>query len=251
MKKNNIFLLLALVFTIVFSACSGDNLDIRHDLAGGSEIQLTPPQAQDQVLTPGLEEAYNEFKELVRKKDADGFIERFVSDNTAATSDPYIPTGAEEFIYYWGTDYIEPEDLDLWPVLEELIKLGGRYNSETNTFQVPFMFFDVPDEFKDEKITYCFVVNDKDVNLYEKKDLQSAIIAKLDYNVIYYEPEPGDWFVDMAETDLVSVRTLGGVEGYTQKKYMRRLTDWRFELHETEEGWKLKYLIDGQFSDWR
>ena len=231
--------MLVLMLIIIFTACASktDSRDISHDIPAG----LDSPD--DMVFCAEFDEIFEEFKQLVKEREYHAFLERFVDENTASSLDPHHPTGAEEFIEFWSLNYFNPANSEVWTVLDEIIELGGRLNAEKNIFRAPFILFGDPDIFNNAKGDFTFIVNGKDVNLYEENDLDSKIIAKLGYNAICYLSGQGEWFSDNTEADLVRVRMPDGAEGYIQKGYLKSLIDWRLEMHKTEEGWKLKYLV--------
>ena len=247
MKKFVKFLLPVLLLALL-TGCpkSEGNPDIGYDFSAPPEVQLFPPEHQ--VFGEEFDPVYKEFKEIVSNRDYKNF-ERFLDKNTATSPDPQNPTGLYEFYDAWGFNYFDPATSALWPELDEILRLGGRFDAATKTFMAPYTVFDCPDEFKDNDGDYCFILIDKGVNLYEEKDTESKIIAKLDYNIVYLDrAERG--FSDKAGTDLIKINTLGKVEGYIKKQHMKSLLEWRIEITETEDGWKLKYLIFGKELEW-
>ena len=248
MKKLVKILAPVLILALLIAGCStsAKNPDTRYDLSAPPEVQLFPPE--NQVFGEEFDQVYEEFKDIVSKRDYENFA-RFLDENTATSPDPQNPTGVDEFYDAWAFNYFDPASSALWPELDEIIRLGGRFDAETQTFMAPYTVFDCPDEFKDDNSDYCFILIDKNVNLYEENDIGSIVIAKLDYNIVYLDRAERGFF-DKAGTDLIKINTLSGVEGYIEKQSMKSLLEWRIKINKTEEGWKLEYLIFGKELEW-
>lgn len=247
MKRYMKCLPLLLIAAVMLIACqAAENADTRYDMSAPPEVQIFPPQNQD--FDEDFTEAFTEFKRVVSYRDYEN-IGQFLDQNTATSPDPDQPTGWDEFFDAWAFNYYDPASSALWPALEEIIRHGGLFDVEAKTFMAPYMIFACPDELKDSNSDYGFILVDEDVNMYESKDVKSKILAKLSYNFVYLDRDERG-FSDKAPSDLVKINTLGGVEGYIEKRHMWSLMDFRLELHETEEGWKLKYLVTGKEIEW-
>lgn len=152
--------------------------------------------------------------------------------------------GVKDFRKLWK------KDSDFWAEFIPVIKNGGSFNEyeeELTAFSAPYVFTDMPemlDQFEH------FVVFGSDVNLREKPDLNSRVIAKLSYNVVKVDPEaavkrktgPGehDWKIDWQK-----VTTLGGQTGWMKAEFVRSPIDYRAGFEKKRGKWVMTFFIAG------
>ncbi|MCL1808536.1 MAG: SH3 domain-containing protein [Clostridiales bacterium] len=245
-KHAGIAILMVLVTAFILAACAGENLDIRYDLSAEPEYQLFPPG--DQAFGEDFTEALEEFKTIVKNRNQHE-LEHFLDENVRTSFDVEYPTGPDEFNDAWLLDTQDYKISAVWEVLESVLSLEGVYDAGAGTYHSPYTYFACPDRFKDDNIDLCFAVTAEGVNLYEKKDLKSKIIARIDYNIVYLDVDERD-YNEKPPTELVKINTAGGVIGYVQKQYLHSLVDNRILMHRTEDGWRLKYLVSGRMYEW-
>jgi hypothetical protein len=199
------------------------------------DIQLSPPPNQD--FPEEFASVYSMFEGIVERRDY-AAIEDFLFEDVVSSN--YGQPGKEEFMDYWSLENTR-DDSALWPVLDEILTLGGRYDPANKVFQAPYVYIDVPAEYRSD---YGFVVMGEDVNLYEEKDLHSNVKAALSYNIIYISRDERNFYLKEDE-DLIGIVTLSGNGGFIQKKYMKSHIDYRMEIRNIDGEWKLTVLLMG------
>ena len=130
-----------------------------------------------------------------------------------------------------------------WEEFIPVIKNGGRFVNEgsTKTFSAPYVFTDFPEDL--DAFEY-FMIFGSDVNLRKEPNTTAEVVSKLSYNVIKLHEdskplgvrERPEWF---------RVKTLGGQEGYVNRKYFRSPIDYRAGFEKKRGVWKMIYFISG------
>lgn len=129
-----------------------------------------------------------------------------------------------------------------WKEFLPVIKNGGAFENEGKSFMAPYTFSNWPDDV--DGFEY-HVIFGNDVNLRKMPDMKAEVVAKLSYNVVEIQPEtvpksgkseyPGWWLV----------RTLGGLEGYVKKEYVRSHIDYRAGFDKIRGAWRMTFFVAG------
>ena len=197
--------------------------------------QLLPPD--EQIFDSEFADVYNRFVSAVDQKDL-SVIDGFLADETMVSLGEYR-LGKVSFYKYWELD-ANPEQSELWAVLEEIIHLGGLYYPETKTFWAPYTFTDV------ELNGYeYYIVIDRNVKAYASPDSSSEVIEYLNYNILKVNELPNR-FWEKTDQYFIRITTPSGITGYIQKMHIRSPIDYRLGIECDENGdWKLSFLIAG------
>lgn len=151
--------------------------------------------------------------------------------------------GIADFRRIWK---IHTKGTRFWTEFLPVIKNGGAFVREngrrTNLFYAPYTFNSFPEDLDAFEYHAIFGFN---VNLRKEPRMSAQVAAKLSYNVVRIEPEnlpksgrseyPGWW----------RVRTLGGLDGYVKKEYVRSPIDYRAGFEKKRGHWKMVAFIAG------
>ena len=148
-------------------------------------------------------------------------------------------SGVKDFKKIWE---IEKSDSKFWEEFLPVIKNGGLFCRDgakrTNTFFAPYTFNSFPEDLDPFEHSAIFGSN---VNLRERPDANSAIVASLSYNVVKVENDEGgtkapEWY---------RVKTLGGLAGYVKAEYVRSPIAYRAGFEKKRGVWKMIAFISG------
>lgn len=190
--------------------------------------QLLPVDESSQ--NAGFEKFREELLAAVRSKDVD-FLKRHIDEKIRYTFGEN--SGIDGFIKEWNLDK-DPEHSALWAELEEVISLGGTFDSR-NAFVAPYVFSNFPETV--DGFVYLAVI-DKNVKLYSKPDLKSDVIGIINYNLVrdieFKKAQP--WQKVIVQKD---------VAGYVQSKYLRSPVDYRAFFENKSGSWKIVFFVAG------
>jgi len=152
-------------------------------------------------------------------------------------------SGIQDFKKIWG---IEKPGSKFWEEFLPVIKNGGSFfrngQRRTNTFFAPYTFNSFPEDLDSFEHSVIFGSN---VNLRERPDSSSKVIATLSYNIVKME---NDENATSAGTDLPEwylVKTLGGLRGYVKADYVRSPIAYRAGFEKKRGVWKMIAFISG------
>lgn len=137
---------------------------------------------------------------------------------------------------------ITSKNSKFWAEFLPVIKNGGKFEDSGKSFMAPYTFSHWPDDVDGFEYHAIFGNN---VNLRKEPDLKADIVAQLSYNVVEIQPEtvpksgkseyPG-WYL---------VKTLGGLEGYVKREYVRSHIDYRAGFEKIRGKWKMTFFLAG------
>ncbi|MEM7188309.1 MAG: SH3 domain-containing protein [Pseudomonadota bacterium] len=125
---------------------------------------------------------------------------------------------------------------DYWRALEDVLRMGGRFEDGGTSFAAPYTDTVTPPESYDPYLTF-FVIG-RSVALRERPIRWGKLIARLDHDIVTVL-EGGEG------TTYMRVRLADGRTGFVHRDYLRSQVDYRaaFELDGTD--WKLVRFIAG------
>lgn len=137
---------------------------------------------------------------------------------------------------------ITSKNSKFWAEFLAVIKNGGKFEDGGKSFMAPYTFSHWPDDVDGFEYHAIFGNN---VNLRKEPDLKADVVAQLSYNVVEIQPEtvpksgkseyPG-WYL---------VKTLGGLEGYVKREYVRSHIDYRAGFEKIRGKWKMTFFLAG------
>lgn len=150
--------------------------------------------------------------------------------------------GIADFKRIWK---INAKDSPFWDEFLRVIKNGGNFRGKgaRKIFFAPYTFESFPEDLDAFEHVVIF---GSDVNLRERPDLGSPVVAALSYNVakIDYEGSVKD---PASDGDLVwtKIETLGGKRGFVKSEYARSPIDYRAGFQKKKGKWKMTVFIAG------
>jgi len=152
-------------------------------------------------------------------------------------------SGIQDFKKIWG---IEKPGSKFWEEFLPVIKNGGSFfrngQRRTNTFFAPYTFNSFPEDLDAFEHSVIFGSN---VNLRERPDPTSKVLATLSYNIVQMENDEPGTNSDAAEADWYRVKTLGGLRGYVKADYVRSPIAYRAGFEKKRGVWKMIAFISG------
>jgi len=127
-----------------------------------------------------------------------------------------------------------------WKEFLPVIKNGGAFND--GVFMSPYTFSSWPNDIDGFEYDVIFGNN---VNLRERPDLRSRVIAQLSYNVVKIESQTVPKSGRSEYPDWRLVRTMGGLRGYVKKEYVRNHIDFRAGFEKKRGVWKMTFFLAG------
>jgi len=141
--------------------------------------------------------------------------------------------GIAEFEQFW---HPERASSRLWPILNELLRLGGCFvAAERSEFYTPYVFGRFPHEL--DAFKYVVVIG-SGADLRARPSRKARAIATLEYDIVELLNSPG-------ESDTwVYVRTRN-LNGYVERNSVRSPIDYRLGLRKIGQTWRIVALIAG------
>ena len=170
-----------------------------------------------------------------------------------SVADPAIKSGFggdEGIAGFKRTWKINDKKSRFWDELLRVLKNGGVFDQSVGPadfFTAPYLFSQMPDDLDQFEYHAIFGNN---VNLREKPQPTSRVIAQLSYNIVKIdEPAaikkktgPGEW--DW-EYDWHKVTTLGGKSGWVKAEYVRSSVAARAGFEKKRGSWKMVFFVEG------
>ena len=151
--------------------------------------------------------------------------------------------GVTGFKEMWN---IEGGDSKFWDELLEVVKNGGAFYREngkrTGRFLAPYTFVSFPDDLDPFDHSMIF---GNGVNLRERPDANSPIVAKLSYNVVTVDNGAVVNKPNTEDPDWYRLETLGGLKGFVKAEFVRSSLDYRAGFVKKRGQWKMVFFIAG------
>ncbi|MCB1224757.1 MAG: SH3 domain-containing protein [Verrucomicrobiales bacterium] len=143
--------------------------------------------------------------------------------------------GRDAFIEMWRPSDKESE---LWRELEEIIYLGGAFDSEEGTsFAAPSLFADFGSDPNDDAFTQL-LIKGRNVRLRAEPSLDASIIATASWEIV---ERVSDW----QNEQWVQVLRSDGTKGWVAAEFLRSPIDYRIIFSKGPTGWKIAAFIAG------
>ncbi len=149
-------------------------------------------------------------------------------------------SGPDAFFERWQPG---AADSKLWELLAELLRSGSTYHRESGSADAtyPFFFESFPDDF--DGFTSGVIVG-RNVNVRERPDSESPVIAQLSYDVVRV-PDWGEGDPQSPASPWTHVELHDGTSGYVSRKLIRSPAGYRVGFQKNAGSWKLTYLVAG------
>lgn len=205
--------------------------------------------AQNERQVMPVDEAKNDasflaFRErfiaAVKKKDAKFLLGTLDSDIKGSFGGDQ---GVQDFKKLWKLD--RPNTSQVWNELLKVLNNGGTFSKESDVkeFCAPYSFTLFPADLDAFEHQMIFGNN---VNLREKPDLKSTVVAQLSYNVVKVDYE-NSIKKPNSEREVLwyKVETLGGKKGFVSADFVRSPIDYRACFEKKGSAWKMTFFLAG------
>ena len=136
-------------------------------------------------------------------------------------------------------------EAEFWDEFLPVIKNGGRFVKDSGLphpmFAAPYVFTEFPEDLDSFE---HFMIFGSDVNLRKEPNTSAEVVAKLSFNVVKLH-EDSKPVGDRERPEWYRVKTLGGQEGYVNRRYFRSPIDYRAGFEKKRGVWKMTYFISG------
>jgi len=131
-----------------------------------------------------------------------------------------------------------------WAEFLAVLKNGGGFSKEggNKLFVAPYTFSDWPDDVDGFEYHVIFGNN---VNLREQPSMTAPVLTKLSYNVIKIEPETLPKSGKSEYPEWWQVTTLGGLNGFVKREFVRSHIDYRAGFEKKRGVWKMTFFLAG------
>ena len=148
-------------------------------------------------------------------------------------------SGIADFKRIWR---ITSRDSVFWNEFLPVIKNGGSFvrGGNTKLFYAPYTFNGFPEDVDSFEYQAIF---GKHVNLRERPDTNSPVVASLSYNIVKVDHERS---VKNGENYAwLNIETLGGKKGFVKSEFVRSPIDYRAGFEKRRGVWKMVAFITG------
>jgi hypothetical protein len=145
-------------------------------------------------------------------------------------------TGIADFHAMWRT---RAPDTELWSELGKVLRLGGSFDRE-GRFTAPYVFSRFPD---DLDAFECLVVIGRGVALRAEPKADSALLARLGYEIVTAASQQGPEVVEGKAWHKVTAAN--GQTGYVAGDLLRSPLDWRAGFRKRDGAWRMEFFVAG------
>jgi hypothetical protein len=146
--------------------------------------------------------------------------------------------GLQGFIEQWKLKE-NPEKSPLWDELDRLLRLGGVFTDEAQSFFIaPYTFINFPSFINASEFSLVLVEN---TPIYAAPDRTSPVIALASQEVVKWKYKPGTADLDSFEEVVIYT----GARGFVQRKYLRSPIDYRAGFQDQNGTWKMMFMVNG------
>ena len=151
--------------------------------------------------------------------------------------------GVKDFKEMWK---IEDPKTKFWDEFLQVIRNGGSFSRQngkrTGLFLAPYTFESFPADLDGFE---HFVIFGSGVNLRERAEVDSPVVAKLSYNVVKIDDSATVMKGGSEDADWYRVATIGGLKGFVKAEFVRSPIDYRAGFEKKRGQWKMVVFIAG------
>jgi len=178
--------------------------------------------------------AFREFRDRLRdavdRKDA-AFIAGILASEVKLSVEG--AKGADEFLKEWRP---EAPDSPLWPVLADILRLGGAFKPD-GSFVAPYVHAHFPPKLD---AIMSLVVISTGVAVRKEPRPDAAVLTRISYEIVTAEP----WRDDVP-AGWVKVKASGGHVGYVASELVRSPIGYRAGFARRGGQWRMIFLLAG------
>jgi hypothetical protein len=209
--------------------------------------------AQKECQVPLVDEVNEDPSFLAFRVRLQSIIKRRDKVALLAILDPKITVsfggdvGKKDFEKYWD---IDSKRTRLWDELGTVIANGGYMTADgdVSTFSAPYSFEGFPGSCPVELDLFVHqIIFGKDVALRREPSVKGELITRLSYNVVTLvgEKTVTRETGEHAVPEWYFVKSLGGLEGYVNAKYVRSPIDYRAIFQKRDNRWLMVAFVAG------
>ena len=191
-----------------------------------------------------LRKVLNDLLTVINNKDLEG-LKPFLDANVLVSLGG--ERGWNDFLELWELQS-NPEKSMVWQELKNAITLGGTFDKgNPNAYTTPYLY----STFDYDAYEYAAITGDK-VNIREKPNTKSKVVAQLNYDVVKILPTGQD--SDNSAREKIgdethywlNIQMADGKTGYVWGKFCRMAIDYRITFSKVrDEGWKITSFVAG------
>lgn len=151
--------------------------------------------------------------------------------------------GFAKFVNTWSLDSKQPDTLEVWGILEQILDGGGTFTDGRKNFEAPYVASTWPEKY--DAFDYGAITG-AGVRLRAQPNLNSRILETISHNIVLVLSEDQNQEIDGESYPWIQVETLGGVQGYVWGKFIGYPVGYRagFRRQDNDE-WRMAYLVTG------
>jgi hypothetical protein len=209
--------------------------------------------AQQECHVPFTDEGTTDDSFVAFRKRLKNIIARKDSEGLLSLLDPQITVsyggdmGKRDFVKFWE---LRSKRTRLWEELGTVVENGGYMitGEPLKTFTAPYTFDGFPGACPTELDAFTHqTIFGRDVALRRQPSLSGEVITRLSYNVVTLV---GDKTVTVetgehSVPEWYFVKTLGGLEGYVNARYVRSPFDYRALFQKKKGRWLIVAFVAG------
>ena len=197
--------------------------------------QVKVPPVDDANRRPDFKAFRDQFLEAIHNHDLKFLLEHIDPAISYSFGEEF---GLPGFIAHWKLKD-NPEKSALWDELDRLLRLGGVFTDQEQSFFIaPYSFINFP-SFIDAS-NFAVVLEEK-APVYSLPDLASPVAATVSHEVVKWKYRPGP--ADPESFEEVTIHT--GGHGYLQRKFIRSPIDFRAGFQDQNGTWKMMFMVSG------
>ncbi|HEY8449539.1 MAG TPA: SH3 domain-containing protein, partial [Bacillota bacterium] len=208
--------------------------------------EVTIPPVDEAAEDPSFHAFHQDLLRIIEARDVDGLL---------AIVDPAVRNdfggggGIDDFRSRWGLEGEQAASSPVWPLLSDLLELGGVFTDGGQAFVAPYVFV-LYDQYADELDPfYHSVVTGAGVNVRAAPSLDSAVLERVSHLVVRVLPADGERettvTIDGRSYAWKKIQLPSGTIGYLADKYLWSPVGYRVRFDRHDDGWRLTFLLAG------
>lgn len=191
-----------------------------------------------------LDTAFYVFREQLRRaiarKEVFALLDATAKDISVSAGEE---SGFADFVSMWGLDSKQPDTLQIWKVLGDILAGGGTFSNGRKAFDAPYVCATWPEKY--DAVDYGAITG-AGVRLRAQPNLNSRIMKTISYDIVLVLDESEETEIDGERYPWVQAETLDGAQGYVWGKFIGYPVGYRAGFQHQQDGsWRMAYLVAG------
>lgn len=179
--------------------------------------------------------------QAVRQHDVFALLDAVAKDiQVSGATEP----GVAGLVSHYGLTTEAADTLPIWPILKDMLELGGTFSPDQSVFTTPYYAATWPDRYSRED--YAAIAG-SGVRIRDAPNLNSTIVKTVSYDLVkFLKPTDKTQEIGGERHPWVEIELSGGQTGFVYGKFIGRPNDYRARFEQTgPQQWVMTQFLNG------